>query len=101
MQTGSAFRARCNRCLGPPYPLGSPSRRLEASFEDLPRSPKAIETWVLWTGTTGAFGALGKSPHSQSPRLAESSDAAEPMFAYEDRRVPGRKRVVVAPRGRG
>ena len=24
-------------------------------------------------------------------RLAESSDAAEPMFAYEDRKVPGEK----------
>ena len=34
-------------------------------------------------------------------RLAESSDAAEPMFAYEDREVPGRKTPVAAPRGRG
>jgi len=34
-------------------------------------------------------------------RLAESSDAAEPMFAYEDREVPEMKRVVMAPRGRG
>src|SRR3989338_3368684 len=32
---------------GPPCPLGSPSRRLEGSFRDLPRSPKAIDLWVL------------------------------------------------------
>src|SRR5574341_2026706 len=31
--------------------------------------------------------------------FAESSDAAEPMFAYEDREVPGRKRAAVAPKG--
>jgi len=33
--------------------------------------------------------------------FAESSNASEPMFAYEDREVPGMEKVVVAPRGRG
>ncbi len=33
------------------------------------------------------------------PRLVESSNASEPMFAYEDREVPEMERVVVAPKG--
>ena len=36
--------------------------------------------------SVGAFGLLGEPPHSH--RLAKSSNASDPMFAYEDREVP-------------
>jgi len=49
----------------------------------------------------GAITSILRDASGGKLRSTESSDAAEPMFAYEDRKVPGEKRVVVAPRGRG
>jgi len=49
------------------------------------------------TRLVSVLSACSASPLTHEARLAESSDAAEPVFAYENREVPERKRSVLLP----
>jgi len=61
-----------------PLPLRSSASLPGVPFGDPPLAPKAMK----------------------GGRLAENSNASEPMFAYEDREVLEKKRAVVIPRPR-
>ncbi len=91
----------------------------ELPFGDSPRAPKAIgerdlpillaHRLVAWNSSCSPRAAsklahetnTGSDSRCCYPRLAESSDAAEPMFAYEDREAPERERSVLLSRGSG
>src|SRR3989338_7833658 len=89
-QTGSGFRARCNREVWDlPILL---AHRLVGWNSSC--SPQAASKLAHKTNT-------GSDSRCCYPRLAESSDASEPMFAYEDRKVPERKRPVLSVGGGG